>query len=113
MEGDGSYFGFRSIDLMGISKIELTVVADLWRDMAGGEVECRLDGLTGALIGKSGDLQASVEGEPIKVDFELKGKNLTGKHDIIFLFILPILAWDDSSFFYSRKFFSPCSIIAI
>lgn len=86
MEGDGSYFGFRSIDLMGISKIELTVVADLWRDMAGGEVECRLDGLTGALIGKSGNLQASVEGEPIKVDFELKGKNLTGKHDIIFLF---------------------------
>jgi cytochrome c len=49
--GNGSYFGFRQLDLTGVQQVEILAQATKRAGAVGGVVEVRLDSPTGKLIG--------------------------------------------------------------
>lgn len=53
MTGDGSYLGYKQVDLTGISQIEVSAMAMSRVGATGGRVEIRLDSPTGQLIGQT------------------------------------------------------------
>lgn len=89
VEGDGSYFGFKGIDLTGISVMNLSVYAEEWQGVAGGYVECYLDSIQGQLVGKSQWVKVVKDRKRIKEGFSLSGKQIKGSHDIYFVFKNP------------------------
>lgn len=52
-----AYFGFRSVDLTGIGRLELFLLARK-ETMAGGVIEVRIGSATGILLGKSAPIEA-------------------------------------------------------
>lgn len=86
MDGDGSYLAYNNIDLTGIDSIAIKVNGNMRGSSAGGEVEIRLDGADGNLIGKT----------PF-INFTQRGQNrviadvteATGKHTLFFVFRNP------------------------
>ncbi|MBP6826333.1 MAG: ThuA domain-containing protein [Saprospiraceae bacterium] len=85
--GNGSYIGFRQLDLSGVAQIQLTVNAPKQYNMTGGTAELRLDKPDGPLAGgpalAAASDQASFAGTPLKIPL-LPG---TGDlHDVYFVF---------------------------
>jgi cytochrome c len=89
IDGDGAYFGFKSIDLSGINMIKLSLFAEKWKGVAGGYVECYLDSLQGLFIGKSQMVEVVENRTRVKEGFSLSGKQINGSHDIYFVFKNP------------------------
>jgi cytochrome c len=57
MVGNNSYLGYKNIDLMGISEVELTVSAQTRVGAAGGLIELHAGSPTGTLIGKTDKIE--------------------------------------------------------
>lgn len=89
VDGEGSYFGFKAIDLTGINMMKLVVYAEKWKGVAGGYVECHLDSLQGLLIGKSKWIEVVEDRTRVKEGFSLAEKRIKGLHDIYFVFKNP------------------------
>ena len=108
---NGSYLGFKSIDLTGIDKLELNASAQAREGSVGGTIEIRLDSPTGTLVGEEkvniapkvdvAKVMAEMESEkknakpgtpakqrnpfarpPVKINI----KKTEGKHDLYFVF---------------------------
>ena len=89
LEGDRAVLGFHSLDLTGIKSIQLILYAEKWKDMAGGHVECRIDGEEGALLGVTGPISVLEDRKADKPLISLEGKALKGKHSVYFIFRNP------------------------
>jgi cytochrome c len=89
LEGDRAVLGFHSLDLTGIKAIQLILYAEKWKDMAGGYVECRIDGEKGALLGVTGPVSVLEDRKADKPLISLEGKALKGKHSVYFIFRNP------------------------
>jgi cytochrome c len=57
VKGDGSYLGFKGLDLTGISQVEVAAMATQRVGAVGGTVEVRLDSPTGPLVGQTGAVE--------------------------------------------------------
>jgi cytochrome c len=89
LEGDRAVLGFHSLDLTGIKAIQLILYAEKWKDMAGGYVECRIDGEEGTLLGVTGPVSVLEDRKADKPLISLEGKALKGKHSVYFIFRSP------------------------
>lgn len=72
MLGDGSYIGYKKLDLTGIRQIQMLVQASPNNGAAGGVIEIHLDSPGGELVGQT----AMVESKPI--DFARLMENMGG-----------------------------------
>ncbi|WAC13028.1 PQQ-dependent sugar dehydrogenase [Dyadobacter pollutisoli] len=107
----GSYLGFKQIDLTGIGQIELNASAETREGSIGGVIEIRLDSPTGDLIGeKQVDVAPPIDIAKVMAEMEsekknakpgevvkqrnpfarppvyIKVKDTSGKHDLYFVF---------------------------
>ena len=86
MDGDGSYLGFKEIDLTGVDSIAIKVNGNMRGSSAGGEVEIRLDGENGNLIGKTPFINFTQRGQN-RVSADVN--DTSGKHTLFFVFRNP------------------------
>ena len=86
MDGDGSYLGYKEIDLTGIDSIAIKVNGNMRGSSAGGEVEIRLDGADGNLIGKTPFINFTQRGQNRVV---ADVSDASGKHSLFFVFRNP------------------------
>jgi cytochrome c len=86
MDGDGSYLGFKEIDLTGVDSIAIKVNGNMRGSSAGGEVEIRLDGENGNLIGKTPFINFTQRGQN-RVVTDINDS--IGKHTLFFVFRNP------------------------
>jgi cytochrome c len=84
MEGDGSYLGYKNIDLTGISAFSVNAVGNMRGANAGGYIEIRIDRPDGILLGKSDVISATARG-PITSQINIP--DTKGKHDLYFVFV--------------------------
>jgi cytochrome c len=85
--GNGSYIGFRQIDLTGIDEIMFGANASTDYNFAGGTIEVRLDSPEGEVIGESDKVVAKKGANPVSVKARLKP--IKGKHDLYFIYKNP------------------------
>ena len=86
MDGDGSYLAYREIDLTGVDSIAIKVNGNMRGSSAGGEVEIRLDGENGDLIGKTPFINFTQRGQN-RVAADVN--DTSGKHTLFFVFRNP------------------------
>jgi cytochrome c len=81
MEGNNAYLGYNNIDLTRITHIILSVSASARNSAAGGEIEVRLDSLSGQVIG-----QTMVEISQKRENKTIALPEIKGKHHVYFIF---------------------------
>ena len=86
MDGDGSYLAYKEIDLTGVDSIAIKVNGNMRGSSAGGEVEIRLDGENGDLIGKTPFINFTQRGQN-RVSADVN--DTSGKHTLFFVFRNP------------------------
>lgn len=86
MDGDGAYLAYKEIDLTGIDSIAIKVNGNMRGSSAGGEVEIRLDGTEGSLIGKTPFINFAQRGQN-RVVTDIN--ETSGKHTLFFVFRNP------------------------
>jgi cytochrome c len=84
MSENGSYLGYKDIDLTGLAGFEVKVMGNPRNASAGATVEIRLDSPTGSLVGKS-DFIATTSRGPLKTKINLT--ETSGKHALYFVFV--------------------------
>jgi cytochrome c len=102
--GHGNSATFKNVDLTGVKSMDAMVV-DVAGMTKGGQLEIYLDSKTGTKLGaidftKSPKIpvQAGVDARPGRITFEA----LTGKHNIVLVFVNPKLSADDKLYMFSR-----------
>ena len=80
---NGSYLGFKQLDLTGVDQLVFVASASAQYGMQGGTVEVRLDSPTGEVIGESTPIVPTKEqGMPAPIMAVTKLKSVAGTHDI-------------------------------
>lgn len=73
---DGSYLGFKQIDLAGINKLELNASAQKREGSVGGTIEVRLDSPTGPVVGtEKVEIAPEVDIAKVMAEMESEKKN--------------------------------------
>jgi cytochrome c len=86
MDGNGSYIGYRSIDLTGIATFTVNALGNMRGANAGGTIEIRMDTPDGTLLGKSEAVSATQRG-PVTAKIAIP--DTKGQHDLYFVFVNP------------------------
>ena len=76
VKGDGSYLGFKGLDLTGVSQVDVVAMATQRVGAVGGTVEVRLDSPTGPLVGQTGAVE--VRNPPMPGAAPAAGANAAG-----------------------------------
>jgi cytochrome c len=85
---DGSFIGFKEIDLTAVEGLTFVTMAPKQYGMTGGKIEVRIDSPTGELIGESTPIVPN-EGSgqmPPPIMAKAKIKGMTGMHDLYFVY---------------------------
>lgn len=84
MEGNGSYLGFKEIDLTGVSAFAVKVMGNARGSSAGGVIEIRIGAPNGTLLGKSDLVNPTLRGQStVNIDIQ----DTKGKHNLYFVFV--------------------------
>jgi cytochrome c len=86
MDGNGSYLGYRNIDLTGIASFTVNALGNMRGANAGGTIEIRMDSPEGTLLGKSEVINATQRG-PVTAKIAIP--ETKGQHDLYFVFVNP------------------------
>ena len=84
MEGNGSYLGYKGIDLTGVSAFAVKVMGNFRGSAAGGIIEIHADSPTGTLLGKSEMINSTQRGQST---VNIGIADTKGKHDLYFVFV--------------------------
>jgi len=84
MDANGSYLGYKDLDLTGLSAFDIKIMGNPRSSTAGATVEIRIDRPDGPIIGKSDFIATTARG-PIKTKINLS--EVTGKHTVYFVFV--------------------------
>jgi len=86
MDGNGSYIGYRNIDLTGIATFTVNALGNMRGANAGGTIEIRMDTPDGTLLGKSDAVSPTQRG-PVTAKIAIP--ETKGQHDLYFVFVNP------------------------
>ena len=86
MDGNGSYLGYRNIDLTGIASFTVNALGNMRGANAGGTIEIRMDSPEGTLLGKSEVINSTQRG-PVTAKITIP--DTKGQHDLYFVFVNP------------------------
>jgi hypothetical protein len=100
----GNTATFKQVDVTGVKSID-AIVAEVAMMTEGGQMEIYLDSKSGKKLGSIDftkapkiPVQAGVNMRPGRITFDM----LSGKHDIVLVFINPQADADDKLYFFSR-----------
>jgi cytochrome c len=87
---NGSYIGYKQVDLTGIDQVMFAALASVEYGFVGGTVEIRIDSPTGTIIGQTPEIVPTTSSggqpKPAIVSAKLSTPDTSSLHDVYFIF---------------------------